>query len=189
MKLKKVKNYSDEGALIEAVKNGDRLAAELLYRRFSATFFGICLRYARNKMDAEDILQDAMIKIFSKLNSYNFDGSFEGWARRIVVNTAIDFYHAQLKWRDNTDDIDYVGNDSQTSVEMTMTVDLKKILSLIQSLPEPHRLVFNLFAIEGYTHKEIAEMMGISENLSKSYLFRARKYLQKKIKALEEELL
>lgn len=189
MKLKKVKNYTDEGCLIEAVKNGDRLAAELLYRRFSATFFGICLRYARTRMDAEDILQDAMVKIFSKLDSYNFNGSFEGWARRIVVNTAIDFYHAHLKWKDNTDDIDCVGNDSKTSVEMTTSIDLRKILNLIQSLPEPHRLVFNLYAIEGYSHKEIADMMGISENLSKSYLFRARKYLQKKIKALEEELL
>ncbi|MCX7696667.1 MAG: RNA polymerase sigma factor [Bacteroidales bacterium] len=184
-----MKKYLSETALIEAVKKGDSFAAELLYRRFSSTFFGVCLRYARNRMDAEDILHDAMIKIFSKLDSYNFNGSFEGWARRIVVNTAIDFYHAQLKWKENTQDIDELRTESSVICEMPTTVDLKKILSLIQSLPEPHRIVFNLFAIEGFSHKEIAEILGISENLSKSYLFRARKYLQKKIKVLEEELL
>ncbi len=172
-----------EAQLVKNCLAGKADSQELLYRRFASRMFGVCLRYAKNKMEAEDIMQEGFIKVFQNLKNFRCEGSLEGWVRRIMVNTAINYYKSNLKYL-QTLDIDDCSNNEHVSVEAIDNISLKTLLGLIQRLPEGYRMVFNLYVIEGYSHKEIAESLGVSENTSKSQLSRARKVLQDKLKTI-----
>lgn len=171
--------HSDKEFIDKCLKNDPR-SQELLYKRYAPKMFGICLRFAKNKMEAEDILQDGFIKIFVNLKTYRNEGSFEGWIRRTIINTAINYYKKKTRsFREiDIDDTEIVHN---VGVDVIDKLSTDEMLKLVRELPEGYRLVFNLNVIEGYTHKEIGDMLGISENTSKSQLSRARSALQKKI--------
>ena len=153
---------------------------EELYRRFSPRMYAVCLRYAGNAEEAEDILQEGFIKVFKKLNSFRSEGSFEGWVRRIFVNTAIEHFRRKRYLMPVTE-------KEENSIEgkyLSVLDDLaaRDIMALVQDLSPGYRTVFNLYVVEGYTHKEIADMMGISEGTSKSQLSRAKVILQDMVK-------
>jgi RNA polymerase sigma factor (sigma-70 family) len=167
--------------IINGCLNGDRSSQELLYRRNVARMYGVCLQYARNEEEANDILQEGFIKIFENLPSYRFEGSFEGWMRRIMVNTALEKYREKHNLY-RVDDIDKL-NEIEAEIEVGEYTGLEAedLLNMIQALPPQYKIVFNLFAIEGYSHKEIGEMLGISPSTSKSNLSRARDILKRKV--------
>jgi len=148
---------------------------------------GVCMRYADRYEEAQDIVQDGFVKVFTKIKSFSGSGSLEGWIRRIMVNTALD-YLRKIKAERFNFSIDEVENSIKEDqlIESGMQVD--DLLKLIQQLPLGYRTVFNLYAVEGYTHKEIADKLQISENTSKSQYSRARTLLQKKLEHLELEL-
>ena len=142
--------------------------------------FPVCLRYVSDRLAAEDILQDGFITLFTKLNSYKGDGSFEGWARRIFVTTALMALRKKdaLKMSDELEAVRGMKADTTTQIQ---NLGYKELMNLIMSLPTGFRTVFNLYAVEGYSHKEIAEMLGITETTSRTQFSRARIWLQKKI--------
>ncbi|HLW14381.1 MAG TPA: sigma-70 family RNA polymerase sigma factor [Flavobacteriaceae bacterium] len=171
--------------LIAQCKKQDREAQSLLYNRYADVLFGQCLKYAANYDDAKDHLQDSFITIFAKINQYKGKGSFEGWMKRIAINTVLQSYRKKrevplqreelLRAKDKEDDFDLEGiSDSD--------LPLSFLFKIVQELPERYRLVFNLYALDGYSHKEIAEMLDIAEGTSKSNLFRARANLEERIK-------
>jgi RNA polymerase sigma-70 factor (ECF subfamily) len=166
--------------LIEGVLKKDSKAQEAMYRRFAPKMYGVCLRFARNNMEAEDILQEGFIKVYSYLKDYRFEGSLEGWVRKTFVNTAINYYRRKSKdlLEVSIEQNEMAGSVSESIID---SISVKELLELIRRLPEGYRMVFNLNVIEGYTHKEIALMLNISENTSKSQLSRARTALQNKI--------
>ena len=142
--------------------------------------FGLCLQYADNYDDACDILQDGFIKVFRKLEQFTGKGSFEGWIRRIMINTALERYRSQLHLYPLTEGT--INSEGMMYEEVFSKLSGDELLKLVQELPPRYRMVFNMYAIEGYAHKEIAEMMGITVGTSKSNLSRARDILQKKVK-------
>jgi RNA polymerase sigma-70 factor (ECF subfamily) len=153
---------------------------EELYRRFSPRMYAVCLRYAGNAEEAEDILQEGFIKVFKKLNSFRSEGSFEGWVRRIFVNTAIEHFRRKRYLMPVTEKEENTIEGKYLSVLDDLAA--RDIMSLVQDLSPGYRTVFNLYVVEGYTHKEIADMMGISEGTSKSQLSRAKVILQDMVK-------
>lgn len=159
------------------------MAQENLYKLLSPTMMGICLRYTPDQDTAADVLQLGFIKVFQKLGDFRMEGSFEGWVKRIMVNTAIEAYRKNKRTL-VTVSLDEVNEGDQGfGLDHLETQDL---LKMIQELPNGYRVVFNLYAIEGYSHKEIAAELGISEGASKSQLSRARTVLKEKIKQLED---
>jgi len=166
---------------IERCLNNDSKTQGELYKQLAPKMFGICLRYAKNQMEAEDVLQEGFIKVFRYLKDYRNDGSLEGWVRRTMVNTAINFYKKKIKYQKDVslDQTDPINNDEESAIDK---LSAKELLEVIRELPDGYRMVFNLNVIEGYTHKEIGEMLNISENTSKSQLSRARGVLQEKLK-------
>lgn len=166
---------------IERCLNNDSKSQGELYRQFAPKMFGICLRYAKNQMEAEDVLQEGFIKVFRYLKDYRNEGSLEGWIRRTMVNTAINFYKKKIKYQKDVslDQTEPVNNEEESAIDK---LSAKELLVLIHELPDGYRMVFNLNVIEGYTHKEIGKMLNISENTSKSQLSRARGVLQEKLK-------
>lgn len=174
-------NQEDEQLrLIKGCIAGDRKSQKALYDKYANMIFGVIRRYESSMEIAEEILNDAFILIFTKLNQYSFSGSFEGWMRRITVNCAIDHYRRNVKHQKviNTDfeTIDpYIEDDAASKLYY------KELLQIIYTLSESQRMVFNLFVFEDYSHKEIAEQLGISEGYSKWYLNDARKKIKDKI--------
>jgi RNA polymerase sigma-70 factor (ECF subfamily) len=158
---------------------GNSKAQTELYRLFSPKMYGVCLRYAKDNANAEDILQEGFVRVFTKIKQFGFKGSFEGWMRRIMVNTALE------KFRKNDRLYPVEDMSAYESIEYTeetlSSISADELMNMIQSLPPRYRMVFNLYAIEGYTHIEIGEMMNITEGTSKSNLSRARMILQKKV--------
>ncbi|NLL29394.1 MAG: sigma-70 family RNA polymerase sigma factor, partial [Bacteroidales bacterium] len=148
-KTTNAKNVLSDAQLVKNCVNGKMDSQELLYRRFSSRMFGICLRYAKNRMEAEDIMQEGFIKVFQNLKNFRNAGSLEGWVRRIIVNTAINYYKKNLKYL-QTLDIDDCINNENISVESNDNISMKTLLNLIQKLPEGYRMVFNLYVMEGY---------------------------------------
>ena len=152
-----------------------------VYQLFSGKLFALSLKYSRNKVDAEDVLQDSFMTIFQKINQFKNNGSFEGWLKRIAINTALQKYRDKsplqlVKEEQN------IENKEEVIVEIDdPSLDLKFLLKLIQELPDRYRLVFNLYVLDNYSHKEIAEMLKINEGTSKSNLSRARLILKQKI--------
>lgn len=169
--------------LLPGCKSGKREAQEQLYRATASKMMAVCMRYAKDQMEAEDVLQVAYIKVFQKVSEYRGEGSFEGWIRRIVVNTAIESYRKNLRMLNvvNIDDAPEVASQPADFSRLGM----KDLMRLIQKLADGYRMVFNMYVIEGYSHKEIAATLGISEGASKSQLSRARAILQAEIIKME----
>lgn len=165
-----------ENDLINGCIQGDRRMQEELYRRFSPRMYAVCLRYAGNAEEAEDILQEGFVKVFKKLDSFRREGSFEGWVRRIFVNTAIEHFRRKRYLMPVTEKEENTIEGKFTSILDELAE--KDILALVQELSPGYRTVFNMYVVEGYTHKEIADMLGISEGTSKSQLSRAKVILQ-----------
>lgn len=172
----------DEKNIIKECLNNSKEAQNLLYKTFAPKMYVICLRYAGNKNDANDILQEAFIRVFKYLGSYSFKGSFEGWIRKIVVNTALNFLKNKYKFIDYEDNIE----DSLDLIDEDITnISLDEIIKIIQELPEGKRVIFNLYVFEGYSHKEIAKLLNISENTSKAQYCKAKNYIIKKLNELK----
>jgi RNA polymerase sigma factor (sigma-70 family) len=165
--------------LINNCKKGNRQAQEQLYRDYSRILFGICLKYSRNKTEAEDNLHDSFMTIYSKIEQFKHQGSFEGWIKRITVNTVLQKYRKEETLTLVTDNIE----DEMPEDSGYLNLDLATLLSYVQELPNKYRLTFNLYVLDGYSHKEISEMLGTSLGTSKSNLARARMILKEKIEA------
>lgn len=155
-----------------------------LYERFAGKMYAVCLRYARTPSDAADILQEGFIKVFTKLDQYQFQGSFEGWIRRIMVNTALRHYQRQR--------YDFESTGHERLPEMPIEADAlsalseTELLGLIARLPDGYKVVFNMVAIEGFSHAEVAEMLGIQESTSRSQLTKARRWLCEQLEVLQK---
>ncbi|OWY20616.1 RNA polymerase sigma factor [Sphingobacteriales bacterium UPWRP_1] len=181
--MKQQQNYSD-AELIQGCINCNRLYQERLYARFSAKMFAICLRYARDYHSAEDILQEGFIKVYQNIQKFRNEGSFEGWLRRIFVNTAIEHYRRSTPMYPILEVTQ--AESEMVREEVVENLAAADMMKMIQSLSPGYRTIFNLYVIEGYSHKEIADMLGISEGTSKSQLARARYLLQEKVKQLNQ---
>jgi RNA polymerase sigma factor (sigma-70 family) len=167
--------------IIKGCLAGNRRDQELLYRRHAGKLYTVCLQYSGNNEEARDILQEGFIKIFENLESYKHEGSFEGWMRRITVNTALEKFRSRNNLY-RVDDIDQVPEpDSEPDNQDYAGLEAADLLDIIRELSPKYRMVFNLYAIEGYSHKEISEMINISEGTSKSNLSRARVILQRRV--------
>lgn len=173
----------DDSALVKKCLEGNSKAQRMLFERFAPKMLGVCMRYTKNVEQAEDVLQDGFVKVFTKLSHYSGNGSLEGWIRRIVVNTALDEIRKNVKFQANVnvDDVDYKLDLDSHILEGLMAEDLMEI---INDMPAGYKVVFNMFAIEGYSHKEISVQLNISENTSKSQYSRARAYLKTKLEEL-----
>lgn len=170
--------------LIESCIKGDRAAQKVLYDRLAPRMFPVCIRYVGDREQAEDILQEGFITLFTRLDTYKGDGSFEGWARKIFVTTAL----MELRRKDAlkmSDDLETVRGMKTETVTQLQSIGYKDLMKLITQLPPGFRTVFNMYAIEGYSHKEIGEILGISETTSRTQLSRARLWLQNRIKEIE----
>ncbi|MFD2551618.1 RNA polymerase sigma factor [Bizionia sediminis] len=165
--------------LIQKCSNNDTQAQSELYQLFSGKLFSVCLKYSRNYAEAEDNLQDAFLTIFSKISQFKNKGSFEGWLKRIVINTALQRYRGQGVFEIINED--FIEDDTVELDDDAISLDF--LLKLIQALPDRYRLVFNMYVLDGFSHKEIAELLHITEGTSKSNLARARKILKEKIEA------
>ena len=171
----------DIKTIINSCIEGNRRDQELLYRRYAPKLYAVCLQYSSDNDEAKDILQEGFIKIFDNLHTYKYEGVFEGWMRRIVVNTALEKFKSRNVLH-KVEDIDKLMEmETEPNVEDCSELDAELLLNFIRELPPKYRMVFNLFAIEGYSHKEISKMIKISEGTSKSNLARARLILQKKV--------
>jgi len=151
-----------------------------LYKRYASKMLTVCLRYAKNREEAEDVLQEGFVTVFAKLPQFKMEGSFEGWVRRIMVNKSIENYRKTSKIYPVLD-IEDVEDNFVSSEDITSNISAKELLSMIQELPPMYKLVFNLYAFDGMTHKEIGASLGIAEGTSKSNLSDARTLLKKKI--------
>lgn len=172
--------------LIELCKSEDRNAQKKLYNLYSRKLFALCYRYSKN--EAEDILQISFIKIFKNINKYEGTGSFEGWIKRITVNTAITEFHKKNVLKHSGDILDYEETSiDENNINALSQLTAEELLNMINDLPDIYRVTFNLYAIEGYKHHEIAEMLNISEGTSKSHISRARKMLQDKLTHLNTQ--
>jgi RNA polymerase sigma factor (sigma-70 family) len=167
----------NEEQLLVGCRKNDRTAQQQLYTSYSGKMYALCCRYVKNKMEAEDVLVTAFTKVFDKIDQFKSEGSFEGWIRRIVVNEALTWIrkNRSLYLETDLEKADYEPDYDKLSDHL----ETEDLLRMIQALPTGYQLVFNLYAIDGYSHKEIAEQLNISENTSKSQLSRARVYLQK----------
>jgi RNA polymerase sigma-70 factor (ECF subfamily) len=167
--------FLNEQDLIQGCLRGSAQHQRHLYELFAGKMYAVCLRYARSTSDAADILQEGFVKVFTKLDQFQFQGSFEGWVRRIMINTALRAYQRQRF------DMESNGYESlpeaPVAPDALSTLSEAEILALISRLPEGYRMVFNLVAIEGYSHAEAADMLGIQESTSRSQLTKARRWL------------
>jgi RNA polymerase sigma factor (sigma-70 family) len=181
---------SDDQIIVGCLE-GKRKAYSLLFKNYSPVMLGVCMRYCKNRIDAEDVMQDGFIKVFTQMHKFRSEGSFEGWIKRIMINAAIDNYQSNLKHAFHEDVSEIVQSpvmvdnpDEDDDLPGELDIPREKLMQMIQELPDGYRMVFNLFAIENYNHKDIASLLGISENTSKTQLLKARKALRKKIEAL-----
>jgi RNA polymerase sigma-70 factor (ECF subfamily) len=174
-----------ERELIQACKKQNRRAQQELYDRYSPKMFGVCRRYIKNAEEAEDVLVEAFFKVLTKLNMYSGEGSFEGWIRRIVVNESLMKLRKNQKLKMNVEINPNLDKPTKLTIEDELAAE--DILNLLEQLPTGYRTIFNLYIIEGYKHREIAELLGISINTSKSQLILAKKRMQKLVQGLEIE--
>ena len=172
---------TSERELIDLCRKGDRKAKKVVYDRLAPKMFPVCLRYVPERDVAEDLLQDGFVTLFTKLDSYRGNGSFEGWARTVFVTTAL-MYLRKKDALKMSEDITFARNLSSEGSTQIQDLGYKELLKMISRLPAGFRTVFNLYVIEGFTHKDIAEMLGISEVTSRSQLSRARAMLQEQIR-------
>ncbi len=167
-----------EHELISGCLNQEPVSQEKFYRQFAAKMFGICLRYAVNPMEAEDMLQCGFIHIFSRLHQFRFEGSLEGWVKKIIIHTAVNYCRKQAKFQLEVE-LKEDCLEATISEDALSVLSTKDLLAIVQGLPTGRRTVFNLYVIEGYCHREIGEMLGISEGTSKSQLHRAKASIRK----------
>ncbi len=168
---------ANEQELIQGCRRGDRAAQKRLYDTFSPKMYALCCRYVKDSMEAEDVLVTAFTKILDKIDQYKSEGSFEGWIRRVVVNEALTWLRRN---RNMYLELELEAADYEPDYKsLSDHLEAEDLMTMINDLPSGYRIVFNLYAIDGYSHKEIADQLGISENTSKSQLSRARTYLQK----------
>lgn len=167
-------------SLLDGCRRGDAKAQQMLYKSFASRMFAVCLRYARDRDEAQDFLQEGFVKAFLHIQSFNNQGSFEGWLRRIVVRTAIDQLRRQKNFRLQLS-IDEPDAMQLPDMAISDSLSLEYLQGIVQDLPTGYRLVFNLFAIEGYSHREVAEQLGITEATSRSQYTRAKVALQRRI--------
>jgi RNA polymerase sigma-70 factor (ECF subfamily) len=170
--------------IIKGCARHERRAQQMLYDKYSRFLLGVCLRYATDRSEAEDILQDSFLKIFFSIGDFSGTGSFPGWLRKVAVNTAITHYHKNLKHRYHIEIEEYVSVETGTSSFEEDLFSSDELFKVLNDLPTGYRMVFNLYAVEGYKHKEIAEMLGIDTNTSKSQYSRAKAVLRDKLEKL-----
>lgn len=175
-----------ETDLVKGCQKGKAKYQRLLYEQYAPKMLGVCLRYFHSKDEAQDALHDGFVKVYSKIKDFRSEGSFEGWIRRIMVNTSLNLYRSNLKrmYHANVDD------DTVQIADSSMDFDhfnVQDILRLVQELPDGYRIIFNMFEIDGYAHKEIAEMLSISVNTSKSQLLKARRQLRQRMELIQKE--
>ncbi len=179
-------NFLNTEELIKGCLRNDRECQRELFRRFAPTMLTVCRRYARHYAEAEDMVQDGFIKVYKNMDRFRGEGSFEGWVRRIMVNTALKYY------RKSSFKKELIGTENvpEKSNEPTVLSDMaeEEILQVISGLPDGYRIVFNMYAIEGFSHREISEELGIKESTSRSQLVKARKMLQEKILKLHKSV-
>lgn len=168
--------------LIRGCRKGDPGSQEKLYRQFSAAMYGLCLQYASSEEDAQDILQDGFVKVFRKIDQVKDPKAFPGWIRRVMINTALEKYRSQAVMA--RVDEEPQAMQLQITDDTLEALDAEVLVKMISELTPRYRMVFNLYAIEGYTHQEIGEMLGISEGTSKSNLSRARAILQERVEKI-----
>jgi RNA polymerase sigma-70 factor (ECF subfamily) len=164
--------------LISGCKKGDRKSQALLYKKYASKLFGVCLKYSRTKVEAEDNLHDSFMTIYDKIGQYKSKGSFEGWMKRIAINTVLQKYRKEQHLK-------LVSENQSEEIELETgfaDISLQTLLKHIQELPNKYRLTFNMYVLDGYSHKEISEALGTSLGTSKSNLARARMILREKIK-------
>lgn len=176
----------DDETLVQKCVSGNAEAQRELFNRFSPLMLGVAIRYIKDKERAEDVLQDGFIKVFKNLYRFEHRGSLEGWIRRIIVNTALDQIRKNKK-RQNNLQLDDSNFEIKVKSEAVGKLEAEVLMEIIQQLPDGYRTVFNMFAIEGYSHKEIAETLKISENTSKSQYSRAKSLLRKTLKKYDIE--
>ena len=176
----------DEHTLLNDCLKGSPVAQRKLFELFAPKMLGVCMRYMKSQEEAEDVLQEGFIKVFNKLEAFERAGSLEGWVRRIMVNTALDQLRKNAKFANSYDisEQEYKLENTDYTFEKLVAKDLMK---LVNAMPEGYKVVFNMFAIEGYGHKEIGELLNISENTSKSQYSRARAYLREQLEQIDIE--
>jgi len=174
---------TNDRELLEGCLRRDSKAQAALYHQYKGRFFGICRRYAQSKEDAEDIFQDAFVKIFLNLNELRNAEQLSAWIRRVVVNVCVDYYHKRVNFVDFNEVPEVASHDWQGDSVISQMSN-QELLSAVNELPDGARMVFNLYVIDGYTHQEIADMLHISEGTSKSQLFFAKKILKKKLQQI-----
>lgn len=179
--MKVIHLHQEERELIQLAVENNRQAQQKIYTQFSPKMLSVCRQYIKDMHQAEDVMITAFMKVFTKLNNFEFKGSFEGWIRRIMINECISFIRVDKKLK-YTEDETYF-EESFNNIESQFSIE--DIQFLIDSLPDGYKIVFNLYAIEGYKHQEIATMLGINEGTSKSQLSHARKMLQAQINKLK----
>ncbi len=175
----------DEQQLIAGCKKGNRLAQRELYDKYAPRMLAVCMRYVNDRETARDLLQEGFIKVFTCIDSYSGLGSFEGWVRKVFVNGALEYLRKTDVLREATD-LDNAPELVQPEASVLSNISAAELMKMIQQLPAGFRAVFNLFAIEGYSHREIGEMLKITESTSRSQYTRARQLLQKQIMNLEK---
>ena len=173
-----------EKELIKKLRTGDSGAQKALYDQYSSLLFAMVRRYVRSQEDAEDVFVDGMFKIMTKTNSFRDEGSFEGWMKRIMINESLGYIRKNKAMYLETD-IEAADREPDLD-KLSTSLEASYLLKMISEVPSGYRTIFNLYAIEGYSHKEIGELLGINENTSKSQLSRARAHLQKKLVEVEQ---
>ncbi|MCU0339282.1 MAG: sigma-70 family RNA polymerase sigma factor [Spirosomaceae bacterium] len=175
--------FTNESQLVKALQQGDAKAQRHLYDKYSARFLAVCVRYVGDSMEAEDVMIEGFMKIFERIGQYRGEGSFEGWMRRLMTNEALMYLRSR---RQIEVELDAPEAQKAANVEWAdAALDASELLTIVAKLPTGYRTVFNLYAIEGYSHAEIAEQLGITESTSKSQLHRARGLLQEMLQSLE----
>lgn len=167
-----------EAQLIKAVQEGDQRAFKELFDRYAQVLMGMAMRYARNEADAEDILQEAMVRVHRKIGDYEGKGSFEGWMKKILVHTAINFVNKRNKDAEQKNNDMEVEEMKIADEELPDDLGQEELMNALKRLPEGYRTVFNLVVMEGYEHQEVSELLGISTGTSQSQLFKAKKMLR-----------
>jgi RNA polymerase sigma-70 factor (ECF subfamily) len=166
--------------IIKGCQKGKASAQKALYELYAPKMFGVCLQYCKDHTEAEDCLQEGFIKVFNNIKKFRSEGSFEGWVRRIMVNTTIESFRKK-KPVSSLEDVTMVPVEDAEADEDAELIDAEEVYKIIRELPSKYRMVFNLYALEGLSHKEIAEILDISVGTSKSNLSRARKWIKDKI--------
>ncbi|REH00398.1 RNA polymerase sigma factor [Flavobacterium aquicola] len=179
--MKVINLHQEENEIIALAVKNNRQAQQLIYSKYSPKMLSVCRQYIKDLQLAEDVMITAFMKVFVNLGKFEHKGSFEGWIRRTMINECISFIRVQKKVHFIEDSVGFEEADNETDIQFS-TEDIQ---SLIDSLPEGYRIVFNLFVIEGYKHKEIADILGINEGTSKSQFAHARKMLQEQINKLK----